>query len=171
MKTRRLFNDKMHNWLLNNAQEYNSKELLEIVNKKFKENFTLKQLQQYCSHYKIKYKLRFKNKSHSNKPTEIGTNVIKTDGMIKIKVGDKKWVYKQRKIYEDYYGIKLKDDEYVIFLDQNRTNFDIDNLRKISRRESACLASSGLAFKDKKLTEVGLGVVKLRLKINEMDLQ
>lgn len=167
MKTRRQFNLEMHKWLQENAQDFTAKELLVIVNEKFNETFTLKQLQIYCSHYKIKYKLECKNKSHSNKPSPIGTDAIKSDGMIKVKVGSKKWMYKQRKIYEDYYNIKLNDDEYIIFLDQDRTNFNIDNLRKISRKESACLASSSLAFKDKNLTEVGLQVVKLRIKLKE----
>lgn len=168
MKTRRLFDLEMHKWLQENAKDYLAKELVDIVNDKFKENFNIKQLQQYCSHYKIKYKLRFENKSHSNKPSAIGSEGMKED-MVKVKIGDKKWVYKQRKIYEDYYGVTLNENEYIIFLDQNRKNFNIDNLRKISRRESACLSSSGLAFKDKNLTEIGLDVVRLRVRMKELE--
>ena len=167
MKTRRTFNKEMHDWLSKNAKDYTVKELMNIVNEQFDEDFTLKQMYQYFWHHpELTYKYEQRNKSHSNKGLPIGSERMKSDGMWQVKVGPKKWEYKQRKIYEDYYGVKLKEDEFIIFLDQNRNNFDISNLKKISRRESATMLSHGLFSKEPLVTETGILVARTRNKIN-----
>ena len=169
MKNRRKFNKDMHKWLCKNSHNFTAKELVLIVNSKFNENFTVKQMQQYFYHHpELKYRLEQPNKSHSNNALPIGSERRKSDGMWQVKVGPKKWEYKQRKIYEDYYGVKLKEDEYVIFLDQNRNNFDISNLKKISRRESATMLSHGLFSKEPLVTETGVLVARVRNKINDV---
>lgn len=169
MKTRRKFNENMHKWLCKNAKNFTVKELVLIVNNKFGEDFTTKQMHQYFWHHpELKCKYEQENKSHPNKGLPIGSERRKPDGMWQVKVGPKKWEYKQRKIYEDYYGVKLKDDEYIIFLDQNRDNFEISNLKKISRRESATMLSYGLFSTDPLVTETGILVARTRNKINDV---
>lgn len=48
-----------------------------------------------------------------------------------IKVGDK-WIPKQKVIYEQAFG-ELPEGMFVIFLDGNKRNFDLDNLYPVSR--------------------------------------
>lgn len=50
------------------------------------------------------------------------------------------WKPKQVVIFENYYHEKVGSNEIVIFLDGNNKNFDIDNLKKISRATNATLA-------------------------------
>ena len=164
----RRFNPTLFNYLNEHGEEHIIKEWVDIVNKKFNENFTLKQMQVYFSRYGIPHKYEHKNKSHSNLALPIGSERTKSDGMVQVKVGPHKWAYKQRKIYEEYYGVKLKEDEYVIFLDQNRNNFDIDNLKLVTRRESAVMANNNLFSKNKKVTETGNLVAKLIIKTKEI---
>ena len=95
--------------------------------------------------------------------------INKTDGnMLKIKVGNHKWEYLQRKIYEDYYNVKLPDDVYVIFLDQNKRNFDIKNLKAISRRSSAIMSKDGLFSTIPNITKIGYTNSKMKIKGKEM---
>lgn len=51
--------------------------------------------------------------------------------------------------------------EVLIFLDGNRSNFDISNLKKISRSYDACMSFLGLWSKNKELNNTSLNVVNL----------
>ena len=161
----RKYNDKMRRYLEKYAQHYTINELIDIVEEKFGEKFEPRNLRIYLLHKGIKYKYELPKKSNNGKPTKIGSQVIKTDGnMIKVKVADHKWEYKQRKIYEDYYGIKLPDDVYVIFLDGNKRNFDIKNLKAISRRESAIMIKNDVFSIDRTFTKLGHLATKMYIK-------
>ena len=120
-------------------------ELLEIAKKKYNYSIDKNQLRQFLYKRKIKYK-----DYNSNKGRDVGANVPigterkKPDGMIQVKVAKDKWKYKQRLIYSKYHNIKLTSDDYIIFLDQDRSNFNIENLKRVTRRESSILANQKL---------------------------
>ena len=50
------------------------------------------------------------------------------------------WKPKHVLIWENYHNEKVKENEIVIFLDGNNRNFDINNLKKITRATNATLA-------------------------------
>lgn len=157
----------MYNYLFEHGEEHIVKEWVEIINNKFNENFTLKEMQHYFVRHHIPVKYEMPKRRNHALAHEIGSERVKSDGMVQIKVAPHKWVYKQRNIYENYYHVKLKEDEYVIFLDQDRSNFDINNLKVISRRESAIMANEKLFSKNKDVTETGNLVAKLIIKTKE----
>ena len=168
MKKYLVYNDEMFKFLQHNSKDYTIKELVEIIYKNFGFEFTNKKLADYCIKKGFKYKYEKPNKSHSNKSTPIGTIATKIDGdMLKIKTGNHKWEYLQRKTYEDYYNVKLPEDVYVIFLDQDKRNFDIKNLKAISRRESAIMAKDELFSTEPKITKTGNIISKYKIKIKE----
>lgn len=141
-------------------------ELLQIAKNKYNYSISKKQLRQFLYKRKIRYKDYDENKARKmglNKP--IGSERIKPDGMVQVKVAKDKWEYKQRLIYEKYYNVKLTSDDYIIFLDQDRTNFDVDNLIKVTRRESSILANQKLFSKNPVVTETGIQVAKLIIEI------
>ena len=76
-------------------------------------------------------------------------------------------MYLQRKIYEDYYNVKLPNDVYVIFLNQNKRDFDIKNLKAISRRSSAIMSKDRLFSTEPNLTKLGFINSKLKIKTKE----
>lgn len=165
-----IYSDEVFDFLLNNADKHTIKDLVNILEEEYNLKVERKKLAQYCIKMGIKYKYEKPNKAHSNNPTENGTIVTKTDGsMLKIKVDEHKWEYLQRKIYEDYYNVKLKDDEYIIFLDQNRRNFNIDNLKLVTRQESAMLSSQQLYSSNPIVTTTGIVAIKLMNKIKEKE--
>lgn len=162
------YSNEVYQYLLCNAENHTIKELVQILKDSFGLEIERKKLAQYCIKMGIQYKYEKPNKAHSNKPTPIGVIVRKTDGdMLKIKVGSHKWKYLQREIYEQYHNVKLKDDEYIIFLDQNKRNFKIDNLKLITRQESTILAKERLYSEIPMVTETSIQAIKLSNKIKE----
>lgn len=143
-------------------------ELLQIAKSKFNYNITKKQLQSYLSKRQIRYKNYNKNKVRTmgmNYP--IGSEYVKDDGMTLIKVAHNKWKYKQRYLYEQYHKVKLTSDNYIIFLDQDRTNFDINNLVRISRHESSILSNQKMFSKDPNITKLGITVADLMIMVKD----
>lgn len=140
-----------------------------IARDKYAYFITKSQLRQYLSKRNIIYKDYNKNKVRNmGENVPIGTEYVKDDGMTLIKVSSNKWMYKQRYIYEQYYNVKLTSNDYIIFLDQNRNNFDINNLKRITRRESAVLSNQKLFFNNKELTNAGIDVAKLIIKTKDV---
>lgn len=142
--------------------------LLSIAINKYKYSITKSQLRQYLYKRGIKYKDYNSNKVHDmGKRIPIGTEYKKPDGMVLVKVSENKWKYKQRIIYENYHNVKLSSDDYIIFLDQNRDNFDINNLKRISRKESSILSNQKMFSKNPKITETGVLTAKLIAKAKQ----
>ena len=168
MKNRRYsltYSNDMYEFLQENASSHTIKELVKIIKDKFNIDIENKKLAQYCIKMKIQYKYEKPKKSHSNIPTKNGTIITKTDGdYLKVKTGNHKWEYLQRKIYENYYNVKLPEDVYVVFLDQNRRNFNINNLKAISRRSSAIMSKDNLFSTEPRITKLGHLNSKLKIK-------
>lgn len=69
---------------------------------------------------------------HRRRWTCIGAR-CKSHGYTCLKIDDDTWVLEHRYIYEQAYGIKLKQSEVILFLDCNKNNLAIDNLYKTTR--------------------------------------
>ncbi len=150
--------------------EYNTFEELFIVARvKYNYGITRSQLRQYLSKREIRYKDYNKNKVRKmglDKP--LFSERVKPDGMVQVKIAPNKWEYKQRYIYSRYYNVELTDNDYVIFLDQDRTNFNIDNLKLVTRHESSVLSNQRLYSKNAEVTKTGLEIAKLMIKIKKV---
>ena len=164
---RRKFNVKMFNYLKKKGKKHTLKEWTHIINKKFDENFNLTDTQRYFTRHDISFRYENAKKSNNWNALPIGSERIKPDGMVQVKIAPRKWEYKQRLIYEQYYGVKLTSDDYIIFLDQDRTNFDISNLKRVTRRESAILSNQKLFYKSPVLTETGIYIAKTIIKAKD----
>ena len=167
---RRKFNQEMLDYLKKYGKNHTLKEWVNIINDKFQEKFNLTETQRYFARHKIEYKYESKNRSHKmglNYP--IGYEYKRKDGMVLVKVNENTYEFKQRYIYEQYYGVKLTSDDFIIFLDQDRTNFDISNLKRIARRESATLANLKLFCKNPVLTDTGIYIAKTVIKAKDIE--
>lgn len=100
----------------------------------------------------------------------IGSTRIDRDGYKLIKIAEpNKWALYHRHLYEKTHGEKLSKNEVVIFADGDKTNFDIDNLVKVSRANLLFLNNKKLIFDDPELTKTGVNVSKVAEKINELE--
>ena len=102
---------------------------------------------------------------------EVGEERITEDGYVMIKIQDgklnKNWILKHRYIYEQHYG-KIPEGYNVIFLDGNRQNTDISNLKLVSKYEDLIMNNNNLFSKDKEITETGTIIANVIGKTNRL---
>lgn len=151
-----------------------SNEIIGLYNTKFNKNMTYNQLLSFQKKYKIRSGLDTtfkKNKiKNPNPPQQIGYECIyyeKGKKHTKVKISNKKWVEKSRYVYEQHYG-KIPDNCVIIFLDGNRDNYDIKNLKCITHKEHEIMAGNNLYFKNKELNETSIAIAKLMKKAKEV---
>lgn len=99
------------------------------------------------------------------------------DGEWYVKVSDEKqkgnyhkfgYQRKARYMYEKYHNIKLNDNEYVIQLDGNKDNFNIDNLYLIDRKELGYMKNYWELNADEKKLAINVCKLKNILKMLEV---
>lgn len=111
---------------------------------------------------------RFKK---GNKPMNympVGTELMKADGYIWVKIKDPHvWKQKHRMVWEKFHGRKLKKGELVTFLDGDVTNFDIANLQLMTLRESAIVNHKRQRSSNPDITKARIGLARLDLLIRD----
>lgn len=152
-----------------------TKEIIELYNNKYNKNMTYNQLLSFQKKYKTRSGLDTtfkKNKvKNPNPPQQIGYECIyyeKGKKHTKVKIGNKKWIEKSRYVYEQHYE-KIPKDCVIIFLDGNRDNFDINNLKCITKEKHRILAGNCLYFNNKVLNETSIDIAKLISKVKEVE--
>lgn len=120
---------------------------------------TPENLRKYLSRRKIRYKGYNPSKAHAPSYPVGYERPARDDGMVMVKTEDG-WDYKQRVVWKKHYG-EIPKNHFIIFLDGDRTNYDISNLACVSSRESSYMANYKLFTNDKDITNTGLSVVKL----------
>lgn len=182
------YTDEMKQFILDNYKERYNQELADLFNQKFNTNITSRMIKSYKANNKLNSGLtgKFrKGQTPHNKgkkmPKEVyekvkhtmfakgnvppnhrpvGSERISKDGYIEVKVAEpNKWRLKQRVVYEEAKG-KIPEGCTIIFLDGNKRNFDIDNLRCITRSELLYLNCNGLNNSNE-ITETGILMARL----------
>lgn len=78
------------------------------------------------------------NTSWNTRP--VGSERIQSDGYVYVKIAEPNtWELKHRVVWEKHNG-KLEEGFNVVFLDGNRQNCSIENLRAVSRRHCATMS-------------------------------
>lgn len=96
---------------------------------------------------------------HNYQP--VGTVIINGDGYLVKKVEDpNKWEFLHRIVWEEHNG-PILPGYGVTFLDGDKTNCDISNLRLITNAENGYINSRHLRSEDPEITETALLVAKL----------
>ena len=126
----------------------------------FYPTLTKEQLMEYLSKRKIRYKGYNPRRNHPANALPLLSEYIKPDGMTLIKVDKDKWTYKQRYIYEQHYG-PLPPNSMVIFLDGDRSNFSLDNLRAVSTPVYNTAKNKHLLSIDKDVSSAALDLAEL----------
>lgn len=182
------YTDEMKQFILDNYKGRYNQELADLFNQKFNTNITSRTIKSYKANNKLNSGLtgKFrKGQTPHNKgkkmPKEVyekvkhtmfakgnvppnhrpvGSERISKDGYIEVKVAEpNKWRLKQRVVYEEAKG-KIPEGCPIIFLDENKRNFDIDNLRCITRSELLYLNCNGLNNSNE-ITETGILMARL----------
>lgn len=116
---------------------------------------------------------KFKKNSVPPNWKEIGSTRLSKGGYLEIKVsdlnGNKNYKSYHRLIYEKHHGVKIKEDEAVVFLDQNKMNFNIDNLKLVKQRELGKFNKEYAKMKHPELNEQILNLIKFELTIADKE--
>ena len=183
----------MKQFILDNYKERYNQELADLFNQKFNTNITSRMIKSYKANNKLNSGLtgKFrKGQTPHNKgkkmPKEVYEKVKHTmfakgnvppnhrpvgserisDGYIEVKVAEpNKWRLKQRVVYEEAKG-KIPEGCTIIFLDGNKQNCNIDNLRCITRSELLYLNCNGLNNSNE-ITETGILMARLDITKNK----
>ena len=187
---RKLFPNHTVNFIRENAKGLTQKELTKLVNSTLGTKYTVEQIENMKGRYHISSGLTGHfEKGHipKNKGTkmiaevykkcaatmfkkghipknyrEVGSERITKDGYTKIKIADpNKWKLKHIFIWEKNYGPK-PDHHCIIFLDGNKQNFALSNLKLITRNENARLNQKNLRSEFPGVTEANITIVKLK---------
>lgn len=148
------------------------KEMLDKVNEEFNESYTLKELRLFYIRNKIPYKYETEKRSHANKKERaLYSELVNKDGRTLIKVGKRKWIYKKRYLYEKYYNVKLKSDDFIVCIDGNELNLDKSNLKLVNRRILSSMQKTKTNEYKGELKDLSIELAKLRLKIKDMEVE
>lgn len=165
----RLFTIEQEQFVKNNIFGKTSEELTKLINQEFNLNLKVKQIQYYKKSHKLKsgVNTQFKKNQipHNKKP--IGYEFTSSDGYTYIKTAEPNiYQHKQIYIYEQTYG-KIPKNHSVMFLDQDKTNFDLDNLILVENKDKLTAKNQHLIFEDRELTRTGLLIAQVINKASE----
>lgn len=170
-----LFEKEQIDYFISIVKGHTTNEIIDLFNERFNRRLTAQQVKRGKRRFNItsdidcKFKkghskgieTQFKkgNIPHNHKP--VGYEFTRDDGYIEIKIAEpNKWVLKHNYIWEKEYG-KIPKGYSVTFLDQNKNNFDLDNLKLIKREDMLTACSYRLFSKDKNVTETGILTAQL----------
>ncbi|HEL2553014.1 TPA: HNH endonuclease [Streptococcus suis] len=188
----RLLTDEQHDYFVKIQKGRSAKEVAKAMNDQFGVCLNANQIKNYRRNHGLKSGLtghfekgrlphnkgkkypgmrnsgQFKKGNRPASYLPVGTVNYTTDGYPKIKVADPdKWEYLHRQTWEKHHGL-VPDGHSVVFLDGDKTNWDISNLACLSKNEVARMNQDGLFASDADLTKVGIGYTKLKNKIIEV---
>ena len=97
----------------------------------------------------------------------VGTVMMKADGYIWEKIAEpRKWKPKHVLVWESVNGPKPKDS-VIIFLDQDRTNLDLNNLMCVKRKELVRINQNHLLHENAEISKAGVLIAKIMTKAGE----
>lgn len=98
----------------------------------------------------------------------IGSERVTVDGYTEIKIAESdKWRLKHQLIWEEHNG-KMPKGSVILFGDGDKSNFDIDNLILVSRRQLLVMNTNKLIHNNADLTKIGTVIADVLIKINEI---
>lgn len=166
---RNRYSKDFEDFVRNNISKYNREEFRLLLQDKYNITLSTDALRRYLTEHHIEARYKDYNKSQVrySRRYEIGSEKV-YDGGTYVKVAQPNvWRRKSRVMYEKYHNCKLKDDEYIIFLNQDRNDFSKENLYKTTNREQRYLYNWKTYSTNPKLTEIGILSARLAIKNKE----
>ncbi|MFI3604998.1 HNH endonuclease signature motif containing protein [Vagococcus fluvialis] len=187
----KLFSEEQINFILENYIGVGNKELTKKVNQEFESSFSIEQIKTFKSYRKLNSgitsefkkgnvpynkgmkrgsfgnmkKTQFKKGQKPLNKREVGSERVSPDGYTQIKVANpSKWMAKHKYLFEKNVR-KLNKGEIVIFLNGDKTDFDLDNLAAVTRGELAQLNKLGYIQSDRELAIAGLNIIRIKDKL------
>ncbi|HFU4218810.1 TPA: HNH endonuclease signature motif containing protein [Streptococcus suis] len=173
-----IFNEEQKDFIRKNVKGLLYRDLARLLNAEFGTGFSVEQVRSWAKRNKLKNGMpggiqkgekrpgwsnsgTFKKGLIPHNKKKIGDERI-CDGYIWVKVAEPDvWKAKHRHVYEQHHNIKLGKDDILIFLDNDRTNCDIDNLYLVNRSIHARANTLHYRTEDPLVTKIGVGIIQL----------
>lgn len=161
-------NKEIKNFIYENYLGISTFELTDLVNEKFKSNYSRSTIVNFKKSNKLRSGIdtTFKKGQIPHNLKAKGYEFINSEGYTMIKNDQGKWELKHRHIYKKKYG-SIPDNCSVIFGDMNKNNFDIDNLILVRIKDKLVAKNKHLLFGNINLTKTGILIAKLINKVEE----
>ena len=144
-------------------------ELSKMIEEKFSKKITTKALRKYFYRHNLDYKKELCRRWNCIIAHPIGTeSEPDKNGLIRVKINEKQWIYKQRYIYEQHYGA-IPEGYKVVFLNGDKTDYRIENLAIAPSKDVLTIYGQGLSSKNPEATKLGLQVARLINKTKELE--
>lgn len=163
------YSEELVQYIEENRLKYNVNKLCEMIYKEFGKKITVKALRKYFYRHNLTYKKQLCRRWNCVISKPIGSeSEPDSNGLVRIKVSEKQWVYKQRYIYEQHYG-KIPKGYKVVFLNGDKTDYRIENLAIAPNKDVLVVYGQELNSKDAEVTKLGLQVARLINKTSELE--
>lgn len=140
-KDEKRFTEEHKQFFKENVGKYTVEQITKLFNERFMQNRSPETIKVFC--YKT-LKLHFNSQASIDSRSEffkrpIGSELKTSLGHILVKIDDKpkstskNWQLKERIVWEKHFG-KIPPKHNIIFLDGNKENFAIENLRCVSNQ-------------------------------------
>ncbi|MEB8418472.1 HNH endonuclease [Enterococcus casseliflavus] len=194
-KLKCLFNDEQIRFIENNAEGTSNEALTGLINSKFGTNFTSKQIKGWKKNHKVSSGLTgYFEKGHvpinkgtkgmfnvggnktsfkKGKPAQnhklVGTERIDRNGYMIVKVQDngpwhKRWCPKHKVEWEKVNG-PIPEGHVLIFLDGNKQNITMENLKLITQAQNLQLNRKQWRFEIPEATLAGVQLTQIQSKV------
>ena len=169
------------------------KEIVKMMNDKFKYQFTNEQIKGAIRRYGLTTgrtgrfekgyipankgtkgimktnKTSFKKGHTPKNHKKVGSERVSVDGYTEIKVAEpNKWRLKHRVMYEKYHNVKLDPKQLVIFADRDKRNLTKENLLLVDNKQLLTLNQHKLIKENGELTKVGLKLANIIIKLKDL---
>lgn len=184
------FPEEVAEYIRRNVEGIGPAEMAKHLNAEFGMNYTTRQIKGYYGNHRLSSGLtgRFEKghippnrgkkgmpvhpntaatqfkKGHTPKnKLPIDTVLVKDDGYLWRKIGEgcREWKQEHILIWEAEYG-PIPEGHLITFLDGNKLNVSLNNLRLVNKKENLTLNRRKLRSRDPQLTETGILVTRLR---------
>lgn len=180
-----LFPENVRAFIKENHIGIGPKEMVELLNKRFKTSYNREQIKNYYARFKLNCGLtgrfekghvpankgkktgggpehaRFKKGHVPKSHLPVGSEVIRSDGYLQVKIAEPNvWRLKHLYVWEKVNG-PVPKNQCLLFRDGNKQNVDLDNLVLISRRKLVILNNRNLLQNDRDINDTALLVADL----------
>lgn len=178
---------EQHEWIVANVEGVLAADLTRVFNERFQTDLKVNQLRAYKKNHKLSSGVscrfakghvshnkgkkipkrlqspatQFKKGAMPHNHLPIGSEVLSTDGYLKVKIAEPNvWVFKHKLVYQEHKG-EIPEGYAVIFADGDHLNVNIENLVALPKAVVLTMNRKGLFHEDPDLTKTGIEIAKV----------
>lgn len=164
---RNRYSKEFEDFVRKNANKCTKEELRQLIQTKYKIKMSIQALRRYINRHNIEKCIDYKEyNAREVHKCPVGTEKTTPEGTFVKTSQPDVWRRKTRVMYEKYHNCTIDDDDYIVFLNQDRNDFSKENLMKVSKREMTYLYNGKTFSKNPNLTKLGILSARLKIKAN-----